>query len=484
MLLTADQGVVQQALSAVRKLPELAVCADVDLLGSRVPPPADAHEAERVEALRHSLAQVRALWAAGRYKAGVEAVRPLAQQVDQLDYLPVRAEVLLLLGQLEEGFGNAEAGERALRRAVWTAEEAHADEVRAEALTALTSLLGYNTPRAAEARDTFENGRALLARLRTGGRLLAELHSAHGIALSSEGQQPAAEDAQREALAAAERSQGPQSPEVAMVLRRLANTLSAQGRYAEALPVLQRALAIFHATMGAEHPRVGAAMVNLGTSYSELGRNAEALASLRAGLQILERTLAKNHPFKPKALEALGTALWKAGEPEEALVQLRRALATSEAARGPNHPDVAGPCVSLGQALTAAGRAGEALPLFRRALALQEGALDPQHPNLAAALMGLGEAQARLGRSAEASATLERALRIREAAPVPALELAGTRFALAQALWTQGGEARRARALALAQEAGRNLEALPQDAAGPATPLRTQLQAWRAAHDT
>jgi eukaryotic-like serine/threonine-protein kinase len=98
VLLTADADVVQRALSAVRSLPELEVCADIDLLSARVPPPADAHEASRVEALRASLAQTRALWAAGRYKAGVEAVRPLAKEAESLGYLPVRAEVLLQLG--------------------------------------------------------------------------------------------------------------------------------------------------------------------------------------------------------------------------------------------------------------------------------------------------------------------------------------------------------------------------------------------------
>jgi eukaryotic-like serine/threonine-protein kinase len=142
---------------------------------------------------------------------------------------------------------------------------------------------------------------------------------------------------------------------------------------------------------------------------------------------------------------------------------------------------VAGPCVSLGLALSAAGRAGEALPHFQRALAIQERALKPQHPSLAVALMGLGEAQGRLGRSAEAAATLERALRIREAARVPALELAATRFALAQVLWQRGGEAHRARSRALVEEVQRGLDTLAEDAAGR-SPLRAQVQAWREAH--
>jgi tetratricopeptide (TPR) repeat protein/predicted Ser/Thr protein kinase len=476
VFLTADAQLVEQAVQAARTLPELAECANVDLLGARVPLPADETQATQVARLRDALAQARALWSAGRYKAGLEVVRPLVARAEAVGYLPVRAEVLLQQGLLEEGFGNAAAGERLLNRAAWTAEEAHDDRVRAEALVGLTHLLGYNVARAAEAHDVFEHGRALLARLHTGGRLRSELYSAHGLAFASEGRAPEAEAAQREALAAAERATGPDSPEVAVVLRRLANTLTAQGRHVEALPVYERALTIFRTALGAEHPRVGSTLVNLGTTYSELSRHDEALPLLHKGLGILAAALAPNHPFMPRAHGALGTALWKAGRHAKALEHLRRALAVSEAARGAEHPDVAAPCTALGKVLVDAGRAQEALGYFTRALAIQERTLKRDHPGLASALTGLGEAELALGRPKEALGALERALTIREAARVSPVELGTTRLALARALWAAGAPGQpRARALALQAEAS-----LAGRADGAA--LRAQATAWLAVH--
>nr|WP_281404399.1 serine/threonine-protein kinase [Pyxidicoccus fallax] len=476
VFLTADAELLENAVQAARGLPELATCANVDLLGARVPLPADAAQAARVARLRESLAQARAQWAAGRYKAGLEVVRPLVAEADAVGYLPSRAEVLLLQAQLEEGFGNWEVGVRLIKRAAWLAEEAHDDTVRAEALVGLTSMLGYNATRAAEAHDVFEHGRALLARLRTGGRLLSELHSAQGLAFASEGRAAEAEAAQREALVAAERSTGPDSPEVAVVLRRLANTLTAQGRHAEALPEYERALIIFRTTLGTHHPRVGSTLVNLGTTYSELRQHAQALPLLHEGLRILEAALAPNHPFMPRAHGALGMAHWKAGSHAKALEHLRRALAVSESARGADHPDVAVTCTALGEVLLDAGRAREAVGYFYRALDIQDRALKQDHPDLAAALTGLGEALLALGNSREAQGALERALAIRVAARVSSVELGTTRLALARALWTTGTEGR-VRARELVRSAESSLSGHVDGAE-----LRDRVASWLAAH--
>jgi tetratricopeptide (TPR) repeat protein len=476
VFLTADAALVEHAVQAARTLPELSTCANVDLLGARIPLPADAAQAARVARLREALAQARAQWSAGRYKTGLEVVKPLVAEAEAVGYLPVRAEVLLQQGLLEEGFGNPEVGERLIKRAAWLAEEAHDDVVRAQALVGLSSLLGYNAARATEAHDVFEQGRALLARLDTGGRLLSELHSAHGLAFASEGKAPEAEAAQREALAAAERSAGPDSPEVAVVLRRLANTLTAQGRHAEALPEYERALVIFRATLGAEHPRVGSTLVNLGTTYSALDRHEAALPLLHQGLRIVEAALAPNHPFMPKAHGALGLALWKAGRHAKALEQLRRALAEAEAGRGAEHPDVAVYCTALGEVLVDAGRAREAEDQFRRALDILERVFKQDHPGLAAALTGMGEARLALGSPQEALALLERAHTLREAARVSPVELATTRFALARALWASGGPGR-----TRAQELARRADASLTDRADGAG-LGARLSAWLAAH--
>ena len=70
--------------------------------------------------------------------------------------------------------------------------------------------------------------------------------------------------------------------------------------------------------------------------------------------------------------------------------------------------------------------------------------------HVAEPLHGLGEVRLAQGEVVAAVSYLTRALDIREKHEVDPTLLADTRFALARALWLNGGDRRRARALALA----------------------------------
>jgi tetratricopeptide (TPR) repeat protein len=469
VLAEADALVVERAVEAVRGLSELGPCAQEAPLAAGVPPPADTTVAARVEGLRTSLSRARALRISGQYAGGLAVATPVAAEARALGYRPLEAEALLELGQQQAGFGHPEA-EHTLKEAMWTADEVRLDEVRAEALVALTQLVAYDAARVQDGHDWFRQARALLVRTRRQGRLLAELESAHGLVYAAQGDAGAAEASQRNALIALEKVSSPESPEMATVLRRLGNTLSAQGRHAGALLAYQRAHAAFRKTLGAEHPRAGSSLVNIGTTLSAMGRPAEALEPLRQGVAIVERTLSPLHPFRAMALDALGGALWRDGKRDEALEALHRAVEAAERARGPEHPNVAGPITTLGLVLVEAGRAAEALGHFERALRLREHALGAQHPELAAPLTGRGEALLKLGRASEALAPLERALALRESHTVPPVELAETRFALARALWESRKDGARARQLAQKAE---SILAQPGTEA-----LRARVQAW------
>jgi serine/threonine protein kinase/tetratricopeptide (TPR) repeat protein len=468
-----DTAVVEHAGETVRALSELGPCADVDPLTARVRPPADPQVAARVEQLRASLSHARALRFSGRFEAGLALAEPVVNEARTLGYRPLEAEALLELGQLQGGFGDREA-ERTLKEALWRADEAGFDEVRAEVLVALTQQVAYDATRVQDGHDWFHQARALLLRTRRQGRLLARLESAHGLVHAAEGDAAAAEASQRNALAALRQVYDPETPEAGMVLRRLGSTLSAQGRYAEALEVYRQAHTLFVKTLGAEHPRVGRTLMNIGTTLSALGQHAEALEPLRQGVDLVRRTLSPGHPLHAKALSELGAVLGRQGKTDEALEVLRRAVGAAEKGRGPEHPDVALPCNTLGQVLVEAGRPTEALGYFERALRLRESKLGSWHPELAFPLTGQGEALLKLGRPAEALGPLERALTVRLSRPVPAKELAETRFALARALWESRGDMARARRLA--QEAERAL-------VHPGTEsLRARIQAWLDSH--
>ncbi|EPX64216.1 hypothetical protein D187_005350 [Cystobacter fuscus DSM 2262] len=470
LLAEADSAVVEHAVEAVRGLSELGPCESMD--GVLAPSPRDTGRPAHLEGSHAQLARARALRLAGQYAAGLSAATTLASEARVQEDPALKAEALLELGRQQLFAGDAHQSERSLHEAACTAEEVGLDEVRAEALVTLTRLVAYDTARAQDAHDFYQQARALLVRTRRQGRLLAELESAHGLVYAAQGDPLAAESSQRKALAELEKASALESPEGAIVLRRLGLALAAQGRHAEALAENLRAHAAFLQTLGAEHPRVGTALVSIGGSLSALGRPTEALTALRQGVDTVARTLPPHHPFQATALDALGAALWRDGQGEEARRVLRRAVEASERARGPEHPDTAQPCTTLGRVLVDQGRPAEALTLFTRALRLRERALGPRHPELAAPLTGQGEALLRLGRASEALAPLERALVLRSTHTVPPEALAETRFALARALWDTHPDSARARLLA--REAELTLERSGTEA------LRAQVQAWLA----
>ena len=447
LLSVADASEVEHAVEAVRGLSELEPCDEAATLTERVPPPREPKAAARVEALYTELARARALRISGQYVAGLAAATPVATEARAgTYYAPLKAEALLELGQHQRGFGDPTA-EHTLLEAAWTADEVGLDEVRAEALVALTQFIAYDTARVAAGHDWFHQARALLVRTRREGRLLAQLENAHGLLYSAQGDPAAAEASQRNALAEWDKAALAESPERASLLRHLGLTLSAQGRHEEALAEYQRAHAAYVRTLGAGHPRVGSALVNLGGSLSILG-SPEALPTLREGVAIVERTLPPRHPFRAVALDALGSALARVGQREEAKRVLLRAVVAAEGARGPQHPDVAPPCDSLGRVLLELEHPAEALAHFTRAIALRERMMGGKHPELAASLTGQGEALRRLGRSHEALVPLERALTLRETHTVPPEDLADTRFALARALAESRRDMKHARVLA------------------------------------
>ncbi|WP_257461836.1 tetratricopeptide repeat protein [Archangium lipolyticum] len=471
VLAEANATVVERAVEATRGLAELGPCVEVEPAPVHLKP--DPQLEARVEGLRASLARARALRISGQYPAGLSVAAPVVAEARGLGHHPLLAEALLELGQQQAGFGSAEA-EDTLKEAVWRADAVRLDEVRTEALVALTQLVAYDAARVRDGHDWFHQARALLMRTHRQGRLLAELESAHGLVYAAQGDVGAAEASHRNALTVLEQVSSARGPEKAVVLRRLGNALAAQGRHEEALAVYQRAHADFLEALGDEHPRVGSSLVNIGTTLSALGRPSEALEPLRQGVAIVARTLPVKHPFRSQALNALGFALWKDGDTKQALDVLRRAVATAEHTRGLEHPEVAQPCNTLGLVLLDTGKPSEALEAFARALRIREHALGKNHPELAGSLTGQGEALMKLGRPAEALAPLERALALRETHAVPPVELAETRFALARALWASHKDTARAKQLARVAHG-----ALEQ----PGTEhLRADIQAWLDTH--
>ncbi len=212
---------------------------------------------------------------------------------------------------------------------------------------------------------------------------------------------------------------GPDHPEVANSLNGLALVYWNQGRYAEAEPLFTRAIAIWENEFGPDHPRVAHSLNNLAIIYLDQGRHAAAEPLQRRALAIREKALGPNHPDVAASLNNLAVAYHDQGRYAEAEPLHARALAIKQKALGPDHPDVARSLNDLANIYWEQGRCAEAESLQRRALAIREKALGPEHPDVAQSLNDLANVFRAQERYAEAQRLYTRALAIREKALGP-----------------------------------------------------------------
>jgi tetratricopeptide (TPR) repeat protein len=80
----------------------------------------------------------------------------------------------------------------------------------------------------------------------------------------------------KKALELAEKSVGPNHPDVATSLNNLAGIYRAQGQYAQAEPLYRRSLVIREKALGPDHPDVATSLRNLALLYRATQRTTEA----------------------------------------------------------------------------------------------------------------------------------------------------------------------------------------------------------------
>jgi tetratricopeptide (TPR) repeat protein len=116
------------------------------------------------------------------------------------------------------------------------------------------------------------------------------------LLLQQEGQLGDAEVTLQHALSIAEKTLGPEHPDVSLRLNNLAILYEDQGRVSEAEPLLKRALIVGEKKLGADHPNVTRIRENLGALYLSLRRPTDASPILRTALATEEKAYAINSP--------------------------------------------------------------------------------------------------------------------------------------------------------------------------------------------
>jgi tRNA A-37 threonylcarbamoyl transferase component Bud32/tetratricopeptide (TPR) repeat protein len=180
------------------------------------------------------------------------------------------------------------------------------------------------------------------------------------------------------------------------------------------------------------------------------GDFARALTAADHSIAVTRRLLGPDDPLTIQWESNKGDWQETAGRLEEALQTDIQARTHFERVLGSEHPRVALVSNNEGEVLNLLGRYAEAEVAYDRAVKLdRQSGVDADV--LAWALTGLGRARLGQKRATAAVAPLEEALAIRIEKKAPPAQLAETRFALAQALWS--GPTDQSRALALGTSA-------------------------------
>ncbi|QSQ26164.1 tetratricopeptide repeat protein [Pyxidicoccus parkwayensis] len=402
-LTEADGKVVERAVDATAALPSLSQCGDVEALTEQTPRPANPRLRASIDQLDARLAEVKALFDAGRYPKALEEAKRLQPGVDAAEWLPLQAELRNHLGWLQVQMGDADAGLRELEKALDAAEASRSDRMRLEILIRLI-FAQANHGQTGQAERWGEVAQALLTRL--GGEPLLAMD----------------------------------------LMGNLGNICLMQGRYPQARDFFEKARALQEDTLGSEHPKRAKVSFSLGLVALRQGESSRAIQFLTEALQQTEAAKGADHPEMGNRHAMLATALRESGDAARALTHAQAALEVRKAALGPEHPLVADALDEVGMCLIDLKRHDEALATFQRAVELKRNALGEEDSDLSYSYDGIGQVLLAQGRAADAIEPLRKALAYEEAEPEA---LAQTGFALARALWQTGTELANSRAEAV-----------------------------------
>ncbi len=197
--------------------------------------------------------------------------------------------------------------------------------------------------------------------------------------LSSAGRFAEAEAAARVLLRETERLKGPESVDVAEVLRVLANAMRVgqKARDPETRALIQRAIRIDESRLGPEAEPTLTCMVQLATLEFDLYESEKALELFRHVVEVRERTLGPTSPVLARSLRSLGIAEHRVCSDSAAVYHLERAIRIQRAGGDSLAADLASSFNELAAIDIEIGEMGRAEPLLLDALALSLKAYGP-----------------------------------------------------------------------------------------------------------
>jgi tetratricopeptide (TPR) repeat protein len=495
LLAAADPALIERSVDAVNSLPQLDVCADLEVMMARESIQENV-DPERVQQVDAGLARAKVLRDATKFAEARAIVEPLVEVAAAAGYGRGEALARELLATTLDFAGDVSGAERAYHDALSSALASGSAEVVVRASLGLVWITGDARRPMVEAQRWYAHGKGALARMGNDPELAAELERALGQAFLQHGDPSGGEPHIRESMRIREEAFGTDHESISVAANSLGQLFAMQGDVPGAQAQFERALAINKARLGAAHPDTAAALSNLGTLLAETAQFEQATEYQKRALAILTAALGPDHIRTAAAHHNLAALLSDAGNNEEARVHAQRELELVTRAYGPDHLEVAsafgllasiqandgdheaalagyaraheiaqriapdGIAAShhegnMARELHQLGRNAEALSRVDEVIRQRAAALGAEHHRVADAMVDKARILIALRRADEAVDVATQATAITRAGEARPLNDAVAHFALARALWeapTRGDKARAKQAVVHARD--------------------------------
>jgi tetratricopeptide (TPR) repeat protein/predicted Ser/Thr protein kinase len=491
------EDTINRAVSATAGLDGIDACNDIKGLAAAYEPPPEGIRAAVAEATT-ALAGAQVQYDLGKYEDGLKVAADVLTTARELDYPPLVAKAMLLVGELTEQTGDPLGALTLLEEATNAAARARDDRLAADVWITRIHIMA-NASRANEALEWATPAEVAVVRAGDTPPQRAAWHYALGVSYAAGGRFAEAFDHHSKAIAVRRTTMTGDHIEIARGLDALGVSAMNLGNYEESQKLHEEALAMIERVVGPQHPNVGKILLNLGVALRKQGdpngaarrfeeaielweknigpdylpiasalnnlalvRELElkfdiALAHYERAITLVEGAFGKDTAKIGPMLTNIAVLHSSQGDMHKAAEVNRRVLAIEIEALGDDHPYVGNDHNNLGDTLYRLEEYDEAEKHFRRAIEIWVVKLGDDHPSLAFALTGLGVTLAAQERYSEAIELFERAIAIRTAKKVEPRVLARSQFTLAMALWESGGDKKRA--LKLSDEALANFRA-------------------------
>ena len=412
-----EPAALRQAIVTASDLDPPERCVDPRALATHSWP--STEQVEAVATLEATLSRITILFLGNEIAAALELGERAIVDADALGWAPLVARARTRQGRRLSDRDRHAEGEALLREAYFIAVRASAWLEAADAASSLLVVVGRQG-RSDEARTW---ARHAIAMLELAG-LDAGLQRAGIDAQLSvvERNAGALDEAGRLAWRSLETMQqllGPDHPLVAESHERIGNAYLERGDNEAALEHHRRALAIREAALGPDHPDIGSNLGNIAIVEHALGNDDEAIRLCERAIAIEEATPGPRSTTTVGALSTLASVYRDRGRYPEAVQLLRRVLALETEVLGREHFEVGATMLNLAGALDNSGQRDEALGLIDEALAICERTLPPDHPQLGLTFAVRGHVLHNLDRLAESEASYLRALDVLRRAEAP-----------------------------------------------------------------